>query len=149
METAGVGLGGTVAHTLFEEKESYNPAVEVHEISKPDSLAPLDAEEIADETDPVTEAEELPETDHSSHLPTTEEPPNEPEILDSKEEVHQGIDSEPLTEAPTEPISEDNAAARPPEDVAPAGDVENDVAAVEPDTEVNKEMTLPEETGNL
>jgi hypothetical protein len=151
METAGVGLGGTVAHTLFEEKESHNPVVEVHEISKPDSFAPSEssnAEEIAHETDPVTEPEELPETDHSSQLPTTEETPNEAEILESKEEVHQGIDPEPLTEPPTEPISENNATTGP-GDVAPAGDVENDDAAVEPGNEGSKEMTLPEETGNL
>jgi hypothetical protein len=82
-------------------------------------------------------------------LPTREETPNEPEILESKEEVHQGIDPEPLTEPPTEPISEDNAITGPDEDVASAWNAENDAAAVELDTEVNKEMTLPEETGNL
>jgi hypothetical protein len=152
METAGVRLGGTVTHTLLEEKESHNPVVEVHEISKPDSFAPSessDAEEIALETDPVTEPEELPETDHSWQSPTTEETPNEPEILESKEEVHQGIDPEPLTEPPTEPVSEDNVNTGRDEDVAPAWDIENDAAPVEPDTELNKEMTLPEETGNL
>jgi len=144
METAGVGLGATVGHTLLEEKDNEDPMVDVHEISKPDTLPSSDPEEVEHEADPVTEPEELPENDDSWHLPTTDETLNEPESLESKDEVHGVTHSEPLTDPPTEPISEEEEVTRDP----PAEEVGNDAAAVEPDIEVNKEMTLPEETGN-
>jgi len=140
METAGVGLGGTVAHTLLEEKQSQDPVVEVHEISKPDSPIFSDPVEVADETDPITEPEESSQIDDTAHLPTTEESHDEPEVLESKEAVHIVDDSEPLTELPTD----DEATTHP-----PAEEIESGPAAVEPDTEVKKEATLPEETGDI